>query len=179
MVPLEDTGDLLGRPELLQKAVDPAPKHAAMAKLAGPACKPPDAPGAHSSPDGVIASRDAGPAHVTLMGTGQVAVALELTRDTAGRAAQGPTDGSGAAPLKTHRHDGTSVFGAQVYVVALHAAPVFTVEQCCTSDLRPPLLSFGEAKESELPPGNPRPAGLSDRRALRSRTGQVGGGTIP
>ncbi|WP_217649444.1 hypothetical protein, partial [Polaromonas sp. YR568] len=26
------------------------------------------------------------------------------------------------------------------------------------------LLSFGEAKESELPPGNPRPAALSKER---------------
>ena len=41
------------------------------------------------------------------------------------------------------------------------------------------LLSFGEAKESELPPGNPRPAGLKGERPAGARPGKVGGGTTP
>ena len=43
------------------------------------------------------------------------------------------------------------------------------------------LLFFGEAKKSELPPGNPRPASLRKERAARARTGhsKVRGGTTP
>src|SRR5882757_527128 len=97
--------------------------------------------GPHTSALRVVAASNTRAPHPRLFELRAPAVTAQFPRDRARRALEQCRNRTRATALQLHRHDRTSIFGAQLGVRLGHATPPWR-GQCCTSGLNPP----GKAK---------------------------------